>query len=448
MRVLIVDDGHYVVEYLKHLLDWKSFGIHQVETSTNSIEAWGLLDGNGIDLLITDIRMPEVSGIDLLEHIDRSKLKTKVIFLSGYSQFDYAQKAIRLGLLDYLLKPVDKDDMEKAVRHATESVREHERTRPLEWERFDGLRFLLSIVAESRSMAREDEPALRLLGEEPFCFFRLPEPSDMEEASVRDRLGKFDRFAWRTESALSGAMPHAAAEALAGRIGSLAFSEPFSFAHPHQVRHRFYSFFLQENVSFAEVERISKELPSIGEKEPQGKLWSKRYDQLDGAKQQKIYVMELIASLHAGSGPDRTADAAEWIFDLLPDPQLAFQAIVRDRSETEKSSRHCNANVVRMVRDYVDEHLACGLSLEELGEHVHLHPVYLSKLYKQETGQNLSAYIALRRLEKASRLLKESSLHVADISRMVGYKKPQYFIKLFKDEYGITPHQYRRLQLG
>lgn len=87
------------------------------------------------------------------------------------------------------------------------------------------------------------------------------------------------------------------------------------------------------------------------------------------------------------------------------------------------------------------------MSLDDLGKIVHLHPVYLSKVYKQETYENLSNFIAAKRLEKASQLLIESNLHVIDISHMVGYKKPQYFIKLFKDQYGITPYQYRRQQI-
>src|SRR5690242_17580921 len=82
MKLLIVDDGHYIVEYLKHLLDWKKFGVKQVVTSTNSLEARQLLNRNDVDILITDIRMPEVSGLDLLEHISEQLLKTKVVFLS------------------------------------------------------------------------------------------------------------------------------------------------------------------------------------------------------------------------------------------------------------------------------------------------------------------------------------------------------------------------------
>lgn len=130
----------------KHLLDWKKFGVQQVVTSTNSLEARHLLSQNDVDILITDIRMPEVSGLDLLEHISGQLLKTKVVFLSGYSQFDYAQKAIRLGALDYLLKPVDKEDMEKAMQQVLKNIDEQQRKQQPVQAEFDGLGFLLSVI--------------------------------------------------------------------------------------------------------------------------------------------------------------------------------------------------------------------------------------------------------------------------------------------------------------
>ncbi|GMK38631.1 hypothetical protein PCCS19_16850 [Paenibacillus sp. CCS19] len=70
-----------------------------------------------------------------------------------------------------------------------------------------------------------------------------------------------------------------------------------------------------------------------------------------------------------------------------------------------------------------------------------------SKYYKQETGENLSDFLLAKRLERATQLLRESTLHIVDISLMVGYKKPQYFIKLFKEKYGVTPYQFRRNQM-
>jgi len=151
--------------------------------------------------------------------------------------------------------------------------------------------------------------------------------------------------------------------------------------------------------------------------------------------------------LYAADNTIYQMEAVHWMFNGLNDPDYTLQNITTVISQNEKNKKMSNEHTIQMIREYIESHLADGLSLEELGEYVHLHPVYLSKLYKQETGSNLSSYISLKRLEKASRLLIESNLHVVDISRMVGYKKTQYFIKLYKEEYGVTPQQYRRQQL-
>ncbi|KAJ3197960.1 hypothetical protein HK101_010920 [Irineochytrium annulatum] len=142
---------------MKHLLDWNTFGIDQIETMTNSIEARDMLTQNHIDILITDIRMPEVSGIDLLQHIHQHGLSTKVIILSGYSEFEYAQQGIRLGALDYLLKPVDKDDVEKAMSKAINNIAKTRPAQSIVWENFDGLAFLLSLLGHNGTLSFTQE---------------------------------------------------------------------------------------------------------------------------------------------------------------------------------------------------------------------------------------------------------------------------------------------------
>jgi|GEM_PF-794088 len=451
MKLLIVDDGHYIVEYLKHLLDWKCFGIDHIQTSTNSIEAKELLHHNHIDILITDIRMPEVSGIDLLEHIHQSELETKVIFLSGYSQFDYAQKAIRLGILDYLLKPVDKEDMEKAIEQAVKAIKAQPSANAVvDWERFDGLGFLLSVLCEAPTDDQCYKQYADQLSDVQFCFFKMSQYSAVEEAAIRDHNSDLDCFVWATEEMLVGIIRYADVEALAVRMNHIEFSEPFQFSRKNRVRHRFYHFFYNEQVN-ADDFAWKKDCGIVAitaETDAFRKTILKKYTQLEHKRYKLLLVMEMIHSLHNNCKSLPQANIIKWIFDGLYEPDHTLQSILTSINQSEKTKKLTNTHTIHMIKEYIESHLGDGLSLEELGEHVHLHPVYLSKLYKQETGENLSAYIAAKRLEKASRLLTESSLHVVDISQMVGYKKTQYFIKLFKDEYGVTPQQYRRQHLS
>lgn len=94
-----------------------------------------------------------------------------MIFLSGYSQFDYAQQAIRLGALDYLLKPVDKEDMEKAMSQVIKSIAEKPSKTPVVEKKIDGLGYLLSVISESSPIRYDHSTFDSTFRNEHFCFF-------------------------------------------------------------------------------------------------------------------------------------------------------------------------------------------------------------------------------------------------------------------------------------
>ncbi|WP_342562099.1 response regulator [Paenibacillus sp. FSL R7-0345] len=454
MKLLIVDDGHYIVEYLKHLLDWKKFGVQQVVTSTNSLEARHLLSQNDVDILITDIRMPEVSGLDLLEHISGQLLKTKVVFLSGYSQFDYAQKAIRLGALDYLLKPVDKEDMEKAMQQVLKNIDEQQRKQQPVQAEFDGLGFLLSVIGGAAPAKGDNEfaacDAVQQL-KERYCFFQLTDAKGSEEVTLRNHDCASEGFIWTAGPSVTGLLRVSGAGPLAAEIENISFSESFEFADKNTVRHIFCRFYYREEPDAGDCTLLQN---CTAHPKRENVDWEaarknilRSYAKLQTRKQQILYLLDFIQLLYFTSGRLQQSEVAGWIFKELAEPDDALESVLLCVTRLERSPKLTNSHIVRTIQAYITGHIGDGLSLDDLGKIVHLHPVYLSKVYKQETGENLSGFIAAKRLEKASQLLRESNLHVIDISQLVGYKKPQYFIKLFKEQYGITPYQYRRQQI-
>lgn len=239
MKVLIVDDETYMVEYLKKLVSWEDYGFDCVLTAGGGSLASDLLKRERPQLLVTDIKMPRVSGLDLARMLDENGGETRVIIVSGYSDFEFAQTALRYGAVEYLLKPVLKEDLEEAL----------------------------------------------------------------------------------------------------GRL-------------------------------FKKNPVLRRELPEVRARE-------------------------------------------HW-------------------------------DIVDEVKKYVFTHFDGDLSLTEIGDAVHLHPAYLSKVFKDATGKNLSSYITDIRMEKAAELLVQTSLHVRDIMEMVGYQKSQYFGRLFREKYGMTPKEYRQ----
>ncbi|CAH1220810.1 putative response regulatory protein [Paenibacillus allorhizoplanae] len=99
--------------------------------------------------------------------------------------------------------------------------------------------------------------------------------------------------------------------------------------------------------------------------------------------------------------------------------------------------------LIRRVKELVNEYLNQDISLQFLAERVYLHPKYLSDMFKRETGQNLSDYVTERRMEKARKLLKETTLKVAEVAMMCGFANHKYFASLFKQHTGCTPSEFR-----
>jgi len=119
LQVLLVDDEPFIVRGLQVLIDWEQEGYQIAGTAANGMEALDFLRENEVDIIISDIKMPVMTGIELLEILRKEKIsEAHFIILSGYSDFHFAQQAIRNNCLDYILKPVYKDDLLK-VLHRT-----------------------------------------------------------------------------------------------------------------------------------------------------------------------------------------------------------------------------------------------------------------------------------------------------------------------------------------
>lgn len=117
LKVLLVDDEPFILQGLKVLIDWNAEGFEVVATAENGEEAIAYLKENQVDLILTDIKMPMMSGIELLEIIRRDHISDAYfVILSGYSDFTYAQQAIRYHCIDYILKPVEKEQLISILR--------------------------------------------------------------------------------------------------------------------------------------------------------------------------------------------------------------------------------------------------------------------------------------------------------------------------------------------
>ncbi|MDG0810645.1 response regulator [Cohnella rhizosphaerae] len=121
-QVLLVDDHAHLVDSLVKSIPWESLGISQVHTAYSGPAALEVLDTYPVDILVTDIRMPGLSGLELIRRVMQARKRIKCIVMSGYADFEYARQALQFDTVDYILKPAEDEEIVASLRKATELI--------------------------------------------------------------------------------------------------------------------------------------------------------------------------------------------------------------------------------------------------------------------------------------------------------------------------------------
>jgi len=125
-KVLLVDDERIIREGISKLIEWKSLGLILVGVAKNGVEAYEMVRKYVPDIVITDIKMPEMDGLELIASVKKQFEKIKFIVLSGYGEFDFAAKAMKYGVKDYLLKPCSKEMISEVLKNVLDEIKEIE----------------------------------------------------------------------------------------------------------------------------------------------------------------------------------------------------------------------------------------------------------------------------------------------------------------------------------
>ncbi len=157
IQAILADDEGIILKGLKKLIDWEKLGIEIVGEAGDGQEALRLIEEKKPQLVVSDIAMPGLSGLEMLRQIRQQGLSTKVIFVSGYQEFSYAQDAVRYGAVDYLLKPVEKEELERAVCKAAGLIDDQSRLDILtNTASEDKMHQIFQKISGKREYSRED----------------------------------------------------------------------------------------------------------------------------------------------------------------------------------------------------------------------------------------------------------------------------------------------------
>jgi len=537
LQLLLVDDERSVVETLAETIPWETCGIGTVHEALSGAMALEIMENNAIDIVITDIRMPGMSGIDLITAIQSKWPNVCSILLSGYADFEYAKQAIAQQSFDYLLKPISDEDLIDSVTRLVNRIKE-------KWEKTASYQKALYAFQENLPLLRSTmlnelltgkiyanealADKLRLLelpyaeGEQLGMLVirmeeHLSEMADRDLAlmeyaicNIVSEVMQNDFQIWHARDAhdyivilvsaregASGKGEHwkALLEQYAAQVqtnvqlylkGAISILVGNWGQFPYRIReiyeHAVMSMrkkmgqgqglfvtvsdesdgepvltirslyeppaliSLLEAGRFGDVEKkigtIFEELLKSGENHDIAEQMIEVYHILAGAFAYIIHKngKQLSAALPSESYRYFQAPSYATAQQLL-DWSLRTLHHIRDDAEQELKDNH--STIVRSVKSFVDRHLAADVSLPAIADHVHLHPVYLSKVYKVETGEALTAYVYRLRMEKAAYYLRTSAAKVFEVAELVGYNNTAYFIRVFKKFYDVTPQEYR-----
>lgn len=544
-QMLIVDDQIYLADDLSRLMPWSELGISTVHTAYSAYEALELFQSHPIDIVITDIRMPGMSGLELIEEIGRANKTARCILVSGYSDFEYAKKAIQSKISDYLLKPVADEEVRSAVQKAVSELdaewnelNSRQRLEQAMRENLPMLKetFLMDLVSgkrmsEERLAQRVQQLGLPLQVRQPVCLLLIrmedyfdrydPESTSLFEYAIFNMAHEIFSNSAYGFSLLHGKDIHEYLVVLlsfspepkegSGGVSStvLDHAEALVKQLAGQLQH-YVNLYLKGTVSliltpFAEgLQEVSgmyyKALAAFrqqigGEQafllsspvsrgpgkaqsvnrlyEPptllhllEGGQWDNVRRKLDSIFQEldeswsdsHEHILETYFAI-ASAFIYIVHKSSRWMSQVLPQdheklispPQFntlhqlkewAYRMLDRFINSLNEEMRVSRSATVVMVHDYIAKHLG-EATLQSIASHVYLNSSYLSKIYKLETGEGISEYMYRMRMEKAARLLTETGDKIYEIAQRLGYLKTSYFIKLFKEKYGLTPQEYR-----
>ncbi len=123
-KVMIVEDEELILQGLRNILDWEALGLDVVHMAHDGTEALEMWEKEPVHIVVTDISMPEMDGLTLLRKIREKEEQVRFIILTGYDEFDYAREAIRLGVENYILKPINEEELERQLRETVQKLEE------------------------------------------------------------------------------------------------------------------------------------------------------------------------------------------------------------------------------------------------------------------------------------------------------------------------------------
>lgn len=532
LKVFLVEDEAVIREGIKKQIPWEQYGYSLVGLAADGEMALPLIRKEKPDLLITDIRMPFMDGLSLSKIVREEFPQMKIIIISGHDDFEYAREAIRVGVDQYLLKPITRSSLRNILIEIKEKIEQEKsqgdyqtqfQNEMHEYEQFSRRRFfetvfqgemsLTDIYEEAREQSieitapcynlmflymqeKENEISksdvdifVRTQEEILHYFIRHPQyilfrwnvnsfgilvKTDCDE--IYERTEKGVEHIKRLCSARKEVLDwHVAVGTPVERLSLMSecyqevariFAYRFIKPDMHVLSTETLKDYInaKDNDNYANVEpatvapEVIRDFLEKGSKDEIHEFAQTTLHGIKDALNSKMFLDYMILNIRftilsfvesiGGTSKEYEEEfkkpykdlhiSSEEVYDFLVD---SLGAAIRIR---DKESNYQSGKTLKRALTYIDENFAGeSLSLGKVAKEIEVSPNYLSSIFSQNVQKTFIEYVTEKRIEKAKKLLRTTSMPLSDIALEIGYKDAHYFSFVFKKVQGISPREYR-----
>ena len=420
-KVLLVDDEYMITEGLKRLIPFDKWGMEVVATANHADDALDYVREHPVDIIISDVNMPDKTGLEMIGEMKELLPNAYYILLSGYQEFDYVKKAMNLNVVDYLVKPVDKVELERLLEKIASQLGEKSHEPEILSQQLDEEAFKTHLTQKENwwiGLSKEKQ------GDFVIPYYVLGQDwqivlADQEfegllvmpfEAPYQINFEKWKRDVEKT--------------LFYGSVNLDQSESLFSYYEP------IYRVIIQGNLQQI-IDELTLLEKIVLENTPRVSITKQLFTQ---------FVMDVFHLFEHLKADDMT-DIVKNIHAIT-----TFEDLVAYTKKTLTSffgQYRMNENVVSVLevigRDYKKE-----LSLKDISKDLFINPVYLGQLIKKETNSTFAELLNKQRIKAAQQLLLSTNDSIEDICYTVGYSNVGYFYKVFRKLCGKSPKAYRK----
>lgn len=494
--VLLIDDEPNVLETLSESIHWQQLGVSTVLTATGSLPALKIMQQQDVHLLITDINMPHMDGLVLLEKVTLQYPDTHCILLTAYNEFSYAQKAIRLGVENYLLKPFETEEMEETIEKALDNIYTNQKLSKKLFETNILSRWVNGDISSAELGERANLISLNLylpqycviciakkqptLSLSTYCKICQEKLSSVYEVHYfKDECKRYIFIIGGNYISLTELLQSFTAEASRSYISHLiALSAGNVIDDIRDIRESHQLAISLINGAILSDPKLMLLTPEDS-LEQNGEKWMQKLDHVFHLQEEEKRQDELLLLGQAFYDLSKSYSIKEIISLLTQSLSALFS---REFSEQPEALEHLHRRIqlcttladegftvtsiielleysyllfnyhfnqlspiIKAAIHYIHTCYGESISIKEFCVKNKMNTAYFGYLFKKETGTFFNNYLTQHRVCISIQMLLDTDMQINDIALATGFSSPNYYIRCFKKQTGLSPIKYRSL---